>query len=1150
MDSKRAGLCAIFPPLVLFLLILMVSPLSALDGEDSQQESLYLGTLSQDIRTADYYDLLSWCQTLGLEDTGDRVTLQARLYRYYKVKPEVDSGIKPKKRIIIRSASHSDYFTIEEINEDYITLEGDVVIEFIDDEQKVVHAVKAQHVTINQTQNILSARGDIEYSLKRGTDPPEVFRSQGFSFNMKNWAGVFVEGEGETEREVQEKNWIDFYFSGENISRLENDTVVLDEGSVTSSQDRDNPNWHIRATKIYVMAPGEWAIRDAVLYVGRIPIFYVPYFFKPGDELFFHPALGYRNREGNFIQTTTYLVGRKETKASALSFLRVTEVDDQSTEQYIKGLYLRTKKSTQAKQPGVKTEELKRVLKVLLDYYSRLGVFAGLVSDFSPVWQFKGGLGLSRNIYLNPITGLYTQFIGNNLESQWNKTHFATITLPFRYGIETTLNLGGGDQSLTGRFELFSDPFFPEDFYARAEDIDYASLLLGQTAEENLPITPLPGWGLFPETKENFSWQMHTKLIFPLSSTLVREVSVPKLDLEFYWQSKNVQVQDFPHPYYNIDPARKFFYPSRFVLPNAAAGIRGDILHIPLSPKSDTDQKKKADEPGKGYKLPKAEEEDGKEESGPVWEGAQLKTSSLMEDLTYSAPNMFGHTFTLSYDFQPRFLLENQFDFAGWTVADNVDFQTRFTTLNTSGVHKFILLLALWGDTATFKDEIIIEGEYQGHFNRAEDVLDTEWQSLSQTDYGKSSFDLKNDFLLTYYPLLLYRFFDKSKLHYELGWKYYSYRLDHLDGDVPIYSGNWLEWERNTVDTHEVGSSLIYGPAGIANRLDFTVTLPPLYQAYVGETDFTIGYLNSNVKTAYREFYMSWIYDPLLITETLQIVPWISLQEVVDYDLNDQHLTDAKTVLKLFKLRSEDSYYLLEQELLFEPDNRPLSRSKSTLSLFGFQVYFLAEKLVPLEVNLALGEWTPQGTEKFLVPSELYFGYDSSGVPLYMWRNRVRLETNLNASWLIDLQQYTQSTMNFSLKLTLMIYQFLDLTFSISSHNTKSYRYIPAFAHALNEPWVNPVTDLLKSFNFFNIDDRYESSFNLQSVGLTAIHHLQDWDLSIQYAGEQVLETLPTGKEEYVWSPVFTIMLQWNPIPEIKKEIRRDKDTDRIEIRG
>ena len=43
---------------------------------DINTESLLFKTLALDIESADYYELLSWCQKLGLDDAGDKEALK------------------------------------------------------------------------------------------------------------------------------------------------------------------------------------------------------------------------------------------------------------------------------------------------------------------------------------------------------------------------------------------------------------------------------------------------------------------------------------------------------------------------------------------------------------------------------------------------------------------------------------------------------------------------------------------------------------------------------------------------------------------------------------------------------------------------------------------------------------------------------------------------------------------------------------------------------------------------------------------------------------------------------------------------------------------------------------------------------------------
>ena len=1103
------------------------------DGET--KASLYLQTLAQDIDSADYYELLSWCQRLDLDDAGDRAALQARLFSHYGVTLQPEPPATPQKRIVIQSASHSEYFTIEEIEEDYIVLRGDVVIEFIDDEKEVVHKVRAQHISINQTQGVLTASGNIEYTMIRGDNPPEVFKSQSLSFDMENWAGLFVQGQGQAEREVEAEKQMTFFYLGDTIRRLENDTVVLDQGSLTSSTNVDDPYWHIKASKIYVLAPGEWAVQDAVFHIGRVPLFFVPFFFKPGDELFFHPAIGYRNREGNFVQTTTYLLGRKSKKDSGLSFLRVTDVDEEQIEQVVKGLHLRTVKAKP--QSGIAKEDAESVLKLMVDLYSRLGFFAGLFSDFQPNWSFKGGLGVSRSVFTDLSTGDYTQFGGTSkLESHWNSSYFGDFSLPFRFGVETTALLGSASQTVSGQFEYFTDPFFGADFYTRAEEIDWYQFLIGkerEAAEEP------EQWALSAEIRENFRWQITSRLIFPLPSQLLNEISILKLDLQFYWQSKTAQNTSDPLLYAN--PSRKFFHPTRLVLPEVHLRLRGDILSFPMVPeKAELEgERSREEEPGKGFRLPPSGEEELELEPEPADD--TLSIPGEREDIALAPKEIEGSSFKLSYELQPQMLIETQFDYGEWQSAQNVNFLTCYSTLDLSALNKLIVHSNLFDGLVRIQDDIFFDGFYQSRLSRGLGLSDSEWEALLLSDYQKNLIDLGNTFDFSLYPLLGYEAFAKSNLHYIFEWDFYRYRFDRMQGSYPLYYGRGLLVDDQTVAKHQIGNTLIFQPAIITHALDMSATLPPLDMVYEGEADFTLGFLNSKMEAAYRQDYPEWIFDPLVITETADLSPWINLQQIVNFDLNEQALAEASTSLKLFKLRPKDNDYLLQQDLLFVPLDGPVASSKSTLSLFGFRTYFLAEKLVPVELNLSQGRWDAVGSSKSLLPSKLFVGYVSEPVPLYLWKNRVRLESSLSASWTIDFQQYTESAMDFAFNLTLSVFEFLDLSFNVTAYNTKSYRYIPEYANALDEPWVNPFLDLLKSFNFANIEDRYSSSFNLKSIGVAAVHHLQDWQLSFEYSGEQVLVTGVGGQDEYEWRPVISVILQWHPIPEIRREIRKDE---------
>jgi hypothetical protein len=149
------------------------------------------------------------------------------------------------------------------------------------------------------------------------------------------------------------------------------------------------------------------------------------------------------------------------------------------------------------------------------------------------------------------------------------------------------------------------------------------------------------------------------------------------------------------------------------------------------------------------------------------------------------------------------------------------------------------------------------------------------------------------------------------------------------------------------------------------------------------------------------------------------------------------------------------------------------------------------------------------------------------------WKGRVTLSSSLSSALQLNLLRYTDSILQFSWDTKLGIAEFLDLKFSVTSSNRNIYRYFPSFADELGVSRLNVVEDLLKSFNFFNPDDRLESNFNLHDVSFSLVHYMHDWQLNMEYKGNPELNEV----NRYTWRSEFSIFVQWNPIPEIKKQI-------------
>jgi len=1075
---------------------------------ESSASSLLQETLPRDIETASYYELVAWCRKLELDESGSRKTLQERLFAYFKVDPPPGEEAKTseeRRSLEIKSAGESEYFTIEEIEEDYIILRGGVEVELHD--KNVLHRIKAEKIILNQSADIITAQGGVEYVLER-EDSSEVFRGESLTFDIESWEGVFFHGGTETEREFEGEKTL-FHFSGETISRLENDTIVLEHGNITSCDLSEDPHYQIKAKKIWVLAPGEWAIQNAVLYIGRVPMLYLPFFFHPGDEFFFHPAIGYRDREGNFLQTTTYLIGKKERKKSPFSFLALAQEDDQEYTRKIDGLFLRQEKTEAEPQ-----ENENWFLKVMADIYSRLGGMIGLHGNFSPHITFKVGVGRSRSLFL--IDGLYTPYWSegsSQYRSYWNDSRLFGLEIPLRWGMETSWKMGEGKFTLSGLFEYYSDPYFSSDFYNRAENIDW-SRMLGMEEEAELDASVSEKW--------NLNWELNATGDLAPDNPLFSTVSLPYLKGSVYWQNRELQNADnYP---LSADPGRHFYYPVSMQMPSAEIHVAGKILEMSSNKSSakviedsaaENDQSAEivSEEPGKGYLLPDLQPVESLEYSKVQTLSEEFAGTEMLENLRlpatkkdlYVQPEREDLSLVLSYDLRPSIIVENTLNSENWQSPEDVDYESQYITMVASDTTTLDYNLDLQEGWITMNQGLNYTGTYQTRNRGTSETIDN-WEDLVMNDYQQTRSDLATTMLVSFYPLMDSPDFKYSFLTYKLNWIFFSSILNEgLSAyGSPVYYNRTGEWNSDTVKEHNAQGRFEYSPLERAHSLTLSAQLPPLLASISGELIFYLWILKSRVNSVYSEISPdNWELQPLEVEESLEINEEVSISETLRFDLESSLLT----------------------------------KSISAVNLWNFNASFTAERLLAVEWSTISGWQEQSGTEEFMA-SNLQLGYTSDPEPLFLWKNRIWLESSMNTAWNMDLRKFTENSLDFTFTLDLFIYKFLEFSFSSVHANNLTHRYFPAFTNELDIPWTNPVTDLLRSFNFWNVDDRYSSAFKLKNIALKAIHHLHDWDLSFIYEGKPVLITDLSGDLKYRWESTFSIFLQWIAIPEMKSTVR------------
>ena len=1145
---------------------------------------LFQETVGLDIDTASYYELVAWCRRLGLPTTGTKSDLQERLRTHYKVTPAQAAAAKPGRTITIESADSTRYFTLERIDQKYIRLTGKVQLKMYDPKTGDTHTIRADTILFNEAQKSITASGHVEYDLT-GKGKTESFRGESLTFDVDTWAGIFFSGTSQSHKQIN-NNDITFYFSGKEIRRSGKDVVTMNDGTITSSQEV-NPDFRIEASRIWVLAPGEWALANAVLYVGRVPLLYFPGFFHPGDNLLFHPSFGYRTEEGYFLQTTTYLLGRRPKSSSSLSFLQVAEDTNETYNTQVNGLFLRkTNPVTAAELAASPYNAQTSYVKLLADAYSRLGFFGAVEAKLAGLGLLTNSdldlaIARSRNIYVDPNTGLYSAFLQNTdgtFSDSWNTSYLGGQVVPFRYGFNADFTLQGPTFQVTAAFPYYSDPFFVRDFGNRQESVDWSTLLGINSVNQSVQRQQL-----LTQVMSSLQWTLHTQ-VTPNPGVLkpfVSSITISNADLLMYWQTKTTTpspISVLPNGFTAGDfsyPNQSFFYPTTFVTPNFSAQISGTLLGAapgtaassqPATKPSGTAAAQPAAQPSSGaaaqqgatgpapaspqgtaatsaqsvgagslaavppWQTPKKQEPPSQTES--------VRIPDLRGDIPITAPaTPSTYTQSLTYSIVPNLSVQNTTVSSTWANPGDINFGSSYSVFTTQGTGTLQYNGALFGSLAGISNAVTLSGNYTTHFNQQPAVA-SQWQSFLLQDYASTFLKVTDAFGLTLMPFLGNPSLGNSQIAYSLTTDLFDRTF--VPGSLtPTYKDTFIVWDRNHVSTHSLDFALNVLPTwGQQQSITVNTTLPPLIPEVDTAGVFATGPVTTTLSSSVYQPLAMGDWQPKSAEANVALSTWVNLDQLFTYDYTIPGWTTSTSRAIFSALANNIS---LQESFTYDLRNHLPLDSTTKLTLWFFNAQFEAQQTYPYTFLPSSG-WVQQPTLKF-IPSNFSAGVNYSYNSEPLWKNRISWSTSVAANWNINLLRFTENLLDFQFSATLHIYQFLDVTFSAESTNAATYRYIPGLPEKIGQSQLSPFTDLFDSFNFFNTADRQQSNFKMKSISLSLVHHLGDWDLSIQYTGSPQLVAGANGASTYNWTPTLSIAVQWKPVPELKSNIAYQQGT-------
>lgn len=110
-----------------------------------------------------------------------------------------------------------------------------------------------------------------------------------------------------------------WYISGPKVERVSDKEIVVSDGYITSCE-ISSPHYRLKAKKIRVLLGDRISAYNVVMYLGKIPIFYFPFYWRSLRESRFSWGLklGSNSEEGFFVKTNLGYVFSSRTKGTLL----------------------------------------------------------------------------------------------------------------------------------------------------------------------------------------------------------------------------------------------------------------------------------------------------------------------------------------------------------------------------------------------------------------------------------------------------------------------------------------------------------------------------------------------------------------------------------------------------------------------------------------------------------------------------------------------------------------------------------------------------------------------------------------------------------------------------------------------------------------
>ena len=1077
-----------------------------------------------------------------------------------------------KTVINIENARNTKYEKDKSTGNDLIILTGNVKVSVSRGSTKNV--ISADSIRYDRTSEMMYAEGNVSLEQTTANAGSQNVSASSLMFNTSTLEGVFDDG-----RVVQVKSDAINLPAGSTLivasdifGRSESNTITFKNGELTFCDDED-PHWRIKASGIWLLPGGEFAFLNARLFVGPVPIFYLPAFYYPKDELIFNPVFGYEKRRGYFIETTSYLYGRKPLETTS----NTSSTDSDSSEK-LKALFNFVKPSSLKEQriEGLMMHNLDddykgnttNYFKILGDYYSNLGFLVGFDGVFKPKkyissLEMSANLGFSNTIFKDS-SGNYLPFSPGG-DRIYDKSNLLGFELPFRYSGKFKMSMSS-PFTLNISLPVYSDPYFSNDFTKdRSETMDWISFLIDSqnTDEDNTTTT----------TDSSFNWTVSGSYSVPLPQVIKPFLNSMSLSLNSSVAFSSISIKSEKLENSKVDssslsawksstPERMFFYPSQVIPMSLSGTISGTLIDISTSktktasknkkdvsfavpmitpddilPLNERKNKEKTETESQNSENQNENAENGENNAPDV---AENETEPLLPDsalpvltgISANVTDFSGISYSMKYSIKPSLSTQISYNSSNLDTPGDFDW-----SVLKSSMYKLSVPITLdnnfsysgsffsISNSNTFnpvrqRHPYLHMNEKDESGNEIEKIWysDPSAKSIKKADYGTDKLDLTQTNSVALKPFNYIKFIKDTGITWRSSIK--LVRTEFLSDEYE--KTGETEWDYHFVDWTDENSIT-------TNALDFTFATNQMDSKFSQSLTLSTT-LKPLAESYYSTLKLGFPLTTLAFETGVKKASTDDNAEWVRQPLK-QSLTVSGKVLGSSMSFSENYNYNMDE---YHHDSMKFSFSWMNLTAAYQMSYTYGYDMKYDETSGEPTGWEQRADKEFL-PYNFSFTYSPKTKTIYRWKNRVSMGMGLSTSVVADLLKPTSSYFTFAPSVSFKISEFVNFTFSASTRNSVIYRYFGNDIGLAGEE--NMFVDLANSFRFDNEELRKSSGFKLKSLNFSLTHELHDWDFNATFKIEPRLLTDDKNQKYYDFNPYMTINITWRPMGAMKTEI-------------